>query len=276
MLQLGKINRLKVIKQTPFGYYLGTESNQVLLPNQQAPNDLELNKWLDVLVYNDADGQLVASFDTPKVFAGQCQSLRVVAESSAGAFVDWGMDKDILVPFNQQDKPMKVGNSYVVYVYVDQHTQRLVASSKLRNFLHETSQGYQDKQAVKAMVCGVSEMGYKLVLDNTHLGLLHKSECFGDIAMGDQFEAFIANVRDDGKINVCLQFHDKLAKQSLADQILEDLRQQGGSSTLTDKSDPQLIKAKFNVSKGAYKKAIGALFKQQRILLNKNQITLVE
>lgn len=274
MLQLGKINRLKVIKQTPFGFYLGSEAHQVLLANGEAPEDCAIDQWIDVLVYNDSDGELVASLKKPKVYAGQCAYLRVVAESAAGVFVDWGMDKDILVPFAQQDIPMQAGRSYVVYIYVDQHTKRLVASSKLRNFLHETSQGYQERDSVKAQVCSQSPMGYKLVLDNTHLGLLHHSEAFKSLTIGDMLTAYIKEIREDGKINLCLQFHDNDAKKSLADRIIEHLERNDGHSTITDKSPPEVIAKTFNVSKGAYKKALGLLYKQQYIDLTKTDVTL--
>lgn len=236
MLQLGKVNRLQVIKQTPFGYYLGTEQHNVLLPNSEVSSELAVGDWQDVLVYNDSEDELVASKKTPKAFAGDCACLKVVGTSSAGAFVDWGMEKDLLVPFGQQDKPMEEGKSYVVYIYTDHHTQRLVASSKLRNFLHETSQGFVEKQAVSALICGQTQMGYKVVVNNHTLALLHKNDTFGTIRIGQKMDAFIKHIREDGKLDLCLQFTDGEAKGSLAEQILADLKANGGVSSIPTKA----------------------------------------
>lgn len=275
MLQIGKLNRLQAFEQTPFGYYLNQPEHAVLLMNDEVPNDFELGSWLDVFVYYDKDDRLRATLKQPKVMADECGYLKVVSVSNAGAFVDWGMDKDLLVPFNQQDKPMQEGNSYVVYVYYDENTERLVASSRLRHFLYEESQGLQEKQQVDLLICGRTDMGYKAVINGDHLGLVFKDEVFKPIKIGHQLKGYIKNIREDGRIDLCFQFHDKAAKSSLEQQILDDLQQRDGVSDLTDKSDPELISQRFNVSKGAYKKALGALFKQKKILLSKTEIKLL-
>ncbi len=276
MLQLGKINRLQVIKETPFGLYLGTEQHQVLLPSSSYDSAPSIGDWLDVLVYTDGDGNFVASFEKPKVYAGECASLKVVDTANAGAFLDWGMDKDILVPHNQQDRPMEAGYSYVVYVYADRQTDRLVASSKLRHFLHETSHGLQEGQSVSLLIAGRSPMGFKVVINHTHLGLLHKNDVFGTIQVGDSLQGFIKTIRADGKIDTCLQFHNDTSRASLYQQILQALKDNEGVLWLTDKSEPDAIKAQFGVSKGAYKKALGALYKDKKIHLSKTEIRLVE
>jgi len=276
MLQIGKINRLQAFEKTPFGYYLNQPDHAVLLVNEDVPEDFDMDRWLDVFVYYDKDDRLRATFKHPKVFADECAYLKVVAVNNVGAFVDWGMDKDLLVPFNQQDKPMLEDHSYVVYVYYDENTERLVASSRLHNYLYEESQGLQEKQQVDLLICGRTDMGYKAVINGDHLGLLFKDEVFKPIKIGHKLKAYVKNIREDGRIDLCLQFNDQQARSSLEQKILDDLQQRGGSSDLTDKSAPELISQRFNVSKGAYKKALGALFKQKKILLSKTEITLIE
>lgn len=276
MLQIGKINRLQAFDTTPFGFFLGTEEQAALLLNGEVPDDFKMGDWLDVFVYHDKDDRLRATAKMPKVMADQCAYLKVVAISNAGAFVDWGMDKDLLVPYSEQDKPMEEGNSYVVYVYYDEQTERLVASSHLRDFLYEKSQGLQEKQQVDLLICARTDMGFKAVINGDHLGLIFKDEVFKPIKVGHQFPGYVKHIREDGRIDLCFQFHDHQAKSDLESRILADLQSRNGVSDLTDKSDPVLISKRFNVSKGAYKKALGALFKEKKILLSKTEIKLAE
>jgi predicted RNA-binding protein (virulence factor B family) len=170
---------------------------------------------------------------------------------------------------------MSEGLSYVVFVFFDENTGRLAASTRYRAYLNEQSTDFTPKQAVDLLICGHSDMGYKAVINGTHLGLIFKDELFKPLRFGDRLPGFIKRIREDGKIDLCFQFHDDNARKSLSEQIIDDLIAHDGISTLTDKSPANEITKRFNVSKGAYKKAIGALYKQKRILLDKTKITLV-
>ncbi|WP_438865292.1 CvfB family protein [Neptunicella sp.] len=275
MLQIGKTNHLQITDTLPYGVYLSdSEQNQVLLPNAHLPANAKQGDWLDVFVYHDADGQLVASSTIAKAEVGQCVYLNVVAVKAIGAFMDWGLDKDLFVPRNEQESPMQEGRSYVVYIYQDRQTGRIAASSKLHNYLHEESIDFEPRQQVNLLISGRTELGYKAVINGTHLGLLFKDEVFKPIYIGQNLPGYIKNIRDDGKIDLCFQFTDQAARGDLTSQILAYLQQNNGVSELTDKSDAKAIYQQFNVSKNAYKKAIGALYKQKKIILSKTQISL--
>ena len=277
-MKIGQINSLQITDEFPFGFYLTDEhlSEQVLLPSEHAPQGCKVGDKLDVFVYHDSDDRLVGSVTKPKAMLHDVAFLRVKHLTKVGAFLDWGLSKDLLVPFNEQDKPMSEGLGYVVYVFQDEETGRLAASTRLYDFLSENGQGFEPKQKVELLICGRSDMGYKAVINGTHLGLIFKDEVFQTLRMGDKLSGFVKRVRDDNKIDLCFQFHDANAKQDLATQIIEDLIAHGGVSTLTDKSPAEDINQRFGVSKGAYKKAIGALYKQKRILLDKSKITLID
>ena len=277
MLQIGQFNTLEVINQVPFGYYLeGGDFGEILLTNHEAPADCEIGSKLEVFVYQNSDDRLVATFKKPLAQVNECAYLQVVSVNDVGAFVDWGLDKDLLVPYSEQDFPMSEGLSYVVFVFFDENTGRLAASTRYRAFLNEISTDFCDKQEVDLLICGHSEMGYKAVINGTHLGLIFKDELFKPLRFGDRLPGFIKRIREDGKIDLCFQFHDDHARKDLSSQIIDDLIAHDGISTLTDKSPADEITKRFNVSKGAYKKAIGALYKQKRILLDKSKITLIQ
>ena len=285
MLKIGKINVLKVIDSFPFGFYLvppQTDKDNydpedaVLLPVEDAPEQCELGDLLDVFIYHDQDDRLVASIEPPVVQLKGVALLTCKRVTSFGAFVDWGLKKDLLVPNSEQDKPMDEGLSYVVYVYMDRETGRLAGSTRLHRFLSENGQGFKAKQPVKLLITDRSEMGFKAVINDTHLGLIYKTEVIGPLKIGQRIDGFIKRVRDDNKIDLCFQFHDDQSRNDLHQQIIDDLEAHGGVSTLTDKSPPDEIMARFGVSKGAYKKAIGALYKSRRIELDKTKITLLD
>jgi predicted RNA-binding protein (virulence factor B family) len=276
MLQIGQFNTLEVINQVPFGYYLeGGDFGEILLTNSDAPADCAIGSQLEVFVYQNSDDRLVATFKKPLAQVNECAYLQVVSVNDVGAFVDWGLDKDLLVPYSEQDFPMSEGLSYVVFVFFDENTGRLAASTRYRAFLNEISTDFIPKQAVDLLICAHSDMGYKAVINGTHLGLIFKDEVFKPLRFGDRLPGFIKHIREDGKIDLCFQFHDDHARKDLSELIIEDLIAHDGMSTLTDKSPANEITKRFNVSKGTYKKAIGALYKQKRILLDKSKITLV-
>ncbi|NCP63243.1 MAG: GntR family transcriptional regulator [Paraglaciecola sp.] len=277
MVNIGKFNQLEVVNQVPFGFYLdGGDLGQILLPNNSAPPDCKVGEQVKVFIYHDSDDRIIATTKKPKAEVDQCAALKVISVNKVGAFLDWGLEKDLLVPFSEQDSPMSEGLTYVVYVFVDEQSGRIAASTRLRDFLPETASHFTPRQAVKLLICGRTDMGYKAVIDGTHLGLIFKDEVFKPIKIGYSLSGYIKRIREDGKIDLCFQFHDQQARGSLAEQIIDDLIAHGGLSTLTDKSPAADIAKRFDVSKNAYKKALGGLFKQKRILLDNDKITLID
>lgn len=274
-MQIGKTNRLEVTDVFPFGYYLSDASGQqAVLPDNEIDRQPEVGETLEVFVYHDSDDRLVATTRQPLAQRGEVAFLRVKSVAEFGAFLDWGLDKDLFVHSKAQDKPMAEGLSYVVYLYQDKTSDRIAGSSRLRDFLSEDGRGLSARQPVTLTIYGKTDLGYKAVVNDTHLGLIFKDEVFQSLRVGDILPGYVKRIRSDGKIDLCFQFHDADARKDLATQILEDLEAHGGLSTLTDKSPAAEISARFGVSKGAYKKALGALYKAGKINLDKSKISL--
>lgn len=277
MVQVGKFNRLQVIKQVDFGVFLdGGKFGNILLPKRYVPENTQIGDELEVFIYLDSEDEIIATTEKPKVTVGQCAYLKVTDVNRVGAFLDWGLPKDLMVPYNEQSHPMEVDKSYVVYVYLDDHTQRIVASSRLSRHLREESTYFKPQQAVDLQICGRSDMGYKAVINNTHLGLLFKDDAFKPLRYGSRTKGYIKSIRSDGKINVSLQLPPIQQRELLTEQIISHLQARGGVSDLTDKSAPDDIYRQFNVSKGTYKKALGSLYKAKRILIESDRITLIQ
>lgn len=275
MVNIGQMNRLKTIKQVDFGVFLaGGEFGNILLPRRYVPENLTIGNELDVFIYLDSDDCIIATTLTPKVMVGQCAHLEVKEINDVGAFLDWGLPKDLLVPYNEQHKPMEVGRSYVVAVYLD-NTNRIAASSKLNHHLEERADGLKVHQAVDLLICGRSEMGYKAVINHTHLGLIFRDEAFRTLLYGESLQGFIKAIRMDRKIDLSLQQTSPQGRDDLAEKILQYLQTHNGISTLTDKSEADDIYRQYNVSKGKYKNALSALYKQRKIVIASDKITLV-
>lgn len=276
MLQIGKQNRLKIIKRTDFGLFLdGGKYGNILLPKRYATIEMNIGDELDVFIYLDSDDCIIATTLTPKAMVSECAFLEVKEVNNVGAFLDWGLPKDLLVPYGEQHKPMEVGRSYVVCIYQDEYTGRITASSRLNRHLEERASGLRPQQAVDLIICGRSDMGYKAVVNHTHLGLIFRDDAFRTLLYGEKVKGYIKAIRADRKIDLSLQKHARDTKEDLAEKILSDLQQKGGVSYLTDKSDPDAIYKAFNVSKGNYKNALSLLYKQRKILIEKDKITLV-
>lgn len=277
MIQLGKTARLRVVKQVPFGLYLDAhELGEVLLPNRYVPKDTRVGDQLQVFLYLDSDDIPIATTLEPKVQVGQCAHLRCVAVNRVGAFMDWGLAKDLLVPFKEQRVPMKVDRSYTVYCYLDEQTERIVASSRLSHFLSETDHGeFQPGQAVSLLVCARTDLGLKAVVDGSHLGMIHSNDLIGTVRVGRQVSGYIKTIRDDGRIDLMLQPPGQAGRDALDERILAFLKAEGGASTLTDRSSPEAIYRRFGVSKANYKKALGRLYKARLIALDKERVTLL-
>lgn len=276
MLRVGDHNRLKIIKRTDFGIFLdGGKFGNILLPKRYVTETMNIGDELDVFIYLDSDDCIIATILTPKATVGECAFLEVKEVNQVGAFLDWGLPKDLLVPYSEQHKPMEVGRSYVVCIYLDEYTGRITASSRLNRHVEERASGLRAQQSVDLIICGRSDMGYKAVINNSHLGLIFRDDAFRTLLYGEKLKGFIKAIRADRKIDLSLQQHARDSKEDLAEKILADLQKRGGVSFLTDKSEPDAIYKAFNVSKGNYKNALSLLYKQRKILIEKDQITLV-
>lgn len=277
MARLGKFNQLQVIRHSASGAFLDGESlGDILLPKRYVEDDLAVGDTIEVFVYNDSEDRIVATTERPKAVVGDCAYLKVVDTNRIGAFFDWGLPKDLLVPFNEQQKPVQKGYSYVVYLFVDEQSQRIAASSRLEDHLNTDIDIYKPRQAVDLLIYSRSDLGFKAVINNTHLGQLYENETFRKLHFGETVKGYIKHLRTDGKIDLTLQLPAHIERESLAETILQYIKDQGGNSTITDKSPPELIYQTFGVSKATYKKTLGLLYKQRQIKIEKHQITLAE
>ncbi len=268
---------MTVAETLPFGFLLRNQHGDEAILKHDDPQhaDIAPDDEIEVVIYEDKQGQNCASLTPPKVLCDNTAALTVTGVSKHGAFVDWGIEQDLFVPIAQQDRLMQVGLTYVVHVYYDDKYQKLQGSTKLHRFYPETDAYLKSGDAVTLLVTAKSELGFKVLIENRCLGLIFKSDVFMPIKPGQSLTGFIKQVREDGKLDVALQRDDETGRSSLHEQIIEDLLAHGGVSTLTDKSPADEINRRFGVSKGAYKKALGALFKQRRIIINKEFIKLI-
>ena len=277
MAEIGRFNKLQVVKEVDFGVYLdGGEHDTILLPQRYVPDECEIGAWLDVFLYFDSEDLLIATTETPKVQVGRCELLKVIDINNAGAFMDWGLPKDLLVPYSEQQKPMEVGYSYVVYVFHDQESDRIAASTRLQDHLAEESVWMKPKQAVDLLIAGRTDLGYKAVINDQYLGLIFRGDAFRPLKIGERLPGFVKAIRPDGKIDLLISQGTLQGDYDLGEQIIEKLRLSGGLSTLTDKSDPDEIYRQFKVSKKKYKQALGTLFKSRRIVITPQHIKLVD
>ncbi|MDR2306904.1 MAG: hypothetical protein LBE53_06885 [Paucimonas sp.] len=275
MALLGRYNSLQIVKHVEFGLYLdGGADGEILLPRRYFPKDaeLELDDWLNVFIYLDSEDQLIATTEKPKMQVGEFASLKVKDINGAGIFLDWGLSKDLLMPYSEESRPLKIGDYCVVHAYLDKRTRRITATAKLDRYLDRTPVDYKPGQPVELLVAGETPMGFKAIINNRHWGLIHKNEVFKFLRSGMHEKGFIKEVRHDGKIALSLQPVGQALADGLHEQIMQRLDAAGGVLPVCDKSDPAVISQMFNVSKGNFKKAIGALFKQGRIVIHDDRI----
>ena len=276
MIKVGTFNKLQVVKEVDFGVYLdGEELDTILLPKRYVPAGCELGDWIDVFLYFDSDDLLIATTEKPKVEVGCCEMLTVVDINHAGAFMDWGLPKDLLVPYNEQQKPMEVGYSYVVHVFHDATSDRIAASTKLNHHLDEEPVILEPRQKVDLLIASRTEIGYKAVINNESLGLIFRDDAFRPLKIGERLPGFVKAIRADGKIDLVISQSTLQGDHDLGEQIVRHLRDTGGQSALTDKSDPEEIYRLFKVSKKKYKQALGSLYKSKRILITAGNIQLI-
>lgn len=278
MALIGRYNSLQVVKHTNFGLYLdGGADGEILLTNRYIPKDIpsEDEDWLNVFIYLDSEDKLLATTEKPKVQVGEFASLKVVEVNSIGVFLDWGLPKDLLLPYSEEKRTLQAGDYCVVHVYLDKHTRRITATARLDRYLDKTPASYSVGQEVDLLVAEATDMGFKAIINNKHWGLIHKNEVFKFMRAGKQEKGYIKEVRSDGNISLSLQPVGEQAASSLNNKILGKLKENNGVLPVSDKSDPQVISNLFGVSKGNFKKAIGALYKQGQIVIHADRIELV-
>ena len=276
MIEIGHSYQLEVVKRVDFGVYLDAEDlGDILLPKRVVPEDTSVGDLISVFVYLDSEDRPIATTRRPRAEVGQFAYLRTMETTKFGAFLDWGLDKQLLVPFAEQHVPMVEGKSYLVYLYLDKRDERIVGSSKIDKFLDDdVPHNFQPNQAVKLIVANSTDLGFKAIINHSHWGVLYENDVFQRLSFGQSVDGFIQRVRTDGKIDLTLnggaQSRDKNSKI-----VIDYLNKKGGSSTLNDKSDPAVVSAELGISKGAFKKAIGSLYKQKAIVIEKDGIRLV-
>jgi predicted RNA-binding protein (virulence factor B family) len=274
MIKIGKINKLNVVKQQGANVYLddGT-SGKVLLADRKLPANCQVGDTLDVFVYVDSEGHLAATTKKPLAQVDDIAWLKVVSLNYVGAFLDWELPKDLLVPFSEQYHEMEVGRSYLVKVFLDDQN-RIAATTKIDKFLSDESVDYEVGQKVSLIIADKSDLGVKAIINNSHWGMLYENELFQPVRKGQKLEGYIKRIREDRKIDLILHQPGYGKVVSLTDSILAKLKANNGVLLLSDKSPPETIYAAFGVSKKVFKQAIGALYKQQLITIDKAGIKL--
>ena len=268
-MKIGEYNTLRINRMVDFGAYLiDDDTHEVLMPKRYLTPEMQVGDSIRVFVYNDSENRPVATTEEPRAVVGDFALMRVKAVNKVGAFLDWGLTaKDLLCPFGEQRVDMQAGRSYIVRVYLDKASQRIVASAKLAKFLNQTEPDYYHREKVEVLVVQRSDLGYRVIVNNEHWGQIYQNETYQDVNVGDRLSAFVKQVRPDGKVDVTLAKIEKMRVDDLADRILDHLKAHGGEMALTDKSDPEEINKAFKCSKKDFKKALGLLYKQQKVTL---------
>ncbi len=275
MPDIGKICALTVVKSLDFGVYLDAgDLGELLLPRRQVPDNCQIGDVLEVFIYHDTESRLITTIQKPHATVDQVGYMQVKSANDVGAFLDWGIPKDLFVPFREQSQPMRVGQSYLVYVYLDQISNRITGSSKLRKFLSKSEHTFTTGQEVDLIIAEQTDAGYKAIVDHGAWGLIFNSDVFQPLRIGQQIRGFIKTVRDDGKVDLVLQKPGYEKVSGIADQILDALSQAGGFLPFNDSTPPAEIQQRFGISKKTFKKAIGALFRERRIIIEEQGIRL--
>lgn len=276
MVKIGKYNRLKVVKLVDFGAYLdGGENLEILLPAKYIESPLEPGDELEVFIYRDSEERLVATTEHPFAQVGEFAYLQVSAVNRVGAFLDWGLTKQLLVPFSEQTVKLREGMICLVYVYLDDVTKRIVASAKIDRFLGNKYPTYKIGDKVEALIYKHTELGYKAIVDNLYHGMVYESDLYAPLVIEEKVTAYVKRVREDGKIDLTMSGANDGRIGKLAKDIIARLKEEpDGFLPLSDNSSPESIKAIFNCSKKDFKKAIGNLYKKKRILISSAGISL--
>ncbi|EGR2700501.1 TPA: CvfB family protein [Vibrio parahaemolyticus] len=276
MIKIGQINSLEVIKKADFGVFLdGDDYGSVLLPNKHVPEGTELGDHIEVFLYFDSESQLAATIDKPIAQVGEWGLMKIEGINQTGAFVNWGIkEKDLLIPFSEQRARFTAGQNILVYVYTDKASGRIVGTTKFNKWLDKTPANYEVNEEVDLIIAERSQLGYKAIVNGKHWGMIFPSDVFGKLFIGKKLKGYIKQVREDGKIDLSLQKVGVAKMDNLSSKIIDLLEKKGGFLPLNDKSSPEAIFDAFRTSKGTYKKTIGGLYKQGKIVIEKDGIRL--
>ena len=274
-IELGKYNVLEVVKEVDFGMYLdGKDDGEILLPTRYVPEGCKPGDLLNVFIYLDMDERLIATTLQPLVQVGEFACLEVAWVNQYGAFLDWGLMKDLFVPFREQKMKMQKGGKYVVHVHIDDESYRIVASAKVEHYLSKEKPEYQPGDQVEILVWQRTDLGYKVIVDNRYSGLIFKNEIFQHVEPGMKTTAYVKQVREDGKIDIELQKEGRAKVEDFSETLLNFIKENNGYTTLNDKSAADLIYDTFGVSKKTFKKAVGDLYKKHLVTLEEGGIRL--
>ena len=276
-MELGRVNRLIVIKHVDFGLYLdgGVVHGPILLPSRYVPEGTKVGDELDVFIYLDQDERLVATTERPLAQVGDFAHLEVAWVNNFGAFLNWGLMKDLFVPFREQKMKMQKGNRYIVHIHLDERSHRIMASAKVEKFLSQDMPPYRPGDAVEVLVWQKTDLGLKAIVDNRFSGLLYDQQMFREPHTGDRLTAYVQQVRPDGKIDLILQPLGQQAATEFSEVLLQHLQTNGGHTPLGDKSPAEEIYAVFGVSKKVFKKAVGDLYRRRIITIGDDGLTLI-
>lgn len=277
MAEIGKINTLDVVRETDNGFYLdGGDLGEILMPRKFITEDVRETKKAMVFVYTDSEDRLVATTEKPLVKVGEFAFLKVEEVTRFGAFLDWGLPKHLLVPFSEQRAKMTEGRSYLVYVYLDLHSNRIAASAKINKFLDNTPPDYEPGQEVQLLIAEETDLGYKAIVNGEHWGILYHDQLFQKVAPGQQLTGYVNKIRSDEKIDLLLEKPGYAKVDDISGKILDELRNNRGFIAVSDDTSPEMIKAMFGISKKSFKKALGSLYKQKLISFESDGIRLVK
>jgi len=274
MVAIGDYNELEIVKQVDFGVYLDSDDGEILLPTKYLPADYRVGDILNVFIYRDSEDRIIATTLKPKAKVGEFAALEVKQTNKYGAFLDWGLEKDLFVPFNNQRDAMQPGRKYVVYVYLDENSDRLVGTAKYEKYLKKEADELTEGQEVDLLVAGFTDLGIKVIINNQYLGILYNNEVFRQLTTGEKTRGYIKKIREDQKIDVSLQKTGFAEVTDASDVVLRKLRNNGGRINLSDNSTPDDIYAALGMSKKTFKKAIGTLYRAQKITLHEDYILL--
>jgi uncharacterized protein len=276
-LQIGRLNKLEILFEKEFGIYLdGSNYGNILLPNKYIPRNCTVGDKIEVFIYKDSEDRLIATTEKPYAMVGDFAFLKVATANNIGAFLEWGLPKDIMVPFKEQKTRMYEDKSYVVKIYLDKITERIVASTKLNKFIEEYSSGLEKDQAVDLLIYSKASFGYNAIINNKYSGVLYKNEMFQKLNIGDKVTGYIKAIREDNKIDLTLNKSGQNRFADLADHIIDYLKKHDGVINITAKSSTEIIEKEFKTSKRNFKVAIGGLYKKRIILIKDDKIILLE
>ncbi|MDB4582884.1 S1-like domain-containing RNA-binding protein [Draconibacterium sp.] len=275
MVEIGKINTLVVVRETENGVYLdGQEHGEILMPQKFVTEEVKESGEATVFVYTDSEDRLVATTETPIAKVGEFALLKVISNSKFGSFLDWGLPKDLLVPFREQKAKMIEGNEYLVYLYLDLHSNRIAASAKLDKFLDNTPPEYKAGDEVDLLVVEETDLGFKAIVNQEHWGMLYKNQVYQQLFAGQKMKGYVNKVREDEKIDLLLEKPGYEKVDAISEKILNELKENHGFMAVSDKTSPEMIKAMFGISKKNFKKAIGGLYKKRMITFESDGIRL--